>query len=59
MIDRNNPVYREIRDMVERRLGSHRAKLESLTCAPEKTAELRGRIDELKKLLDWNGETEA
>ena len=59
MLDKNHPVYREFRALLEARLALHRTKIEVLTCPPEKTAELRGRIDEIKRLLDWNGEPDA
>jgi hypothetical protein len=58
MLDKNHPVYREMREQITRRLATCRASLELLTTTPEKTSELRGRVDELKKLLDYNGEAE-
>ena len=56
MIDKNSNSYRELKAELESRIALHRKALEAITCPPEKTSELRGRISEIKHFLDYNGE---
>lgn len=56
ILDKHNANYREIQKYVEGQLARHRKLLETVGTPEEKTRELRGRIDELKKLLAFNGD---
>lgn len=55
-IDRHNATYREIEKWANEQLARHRKLLEAVGTTEEKTRDLRGRIDELKKLLAFNGD---
>ena len=56
ILDKNSNTYREIHKYVDAQLAKYRRMLEVVGTPEEKTRELRGRIDELKKLLDFNGD---
>lgn len=48
----NNAEGAEVREFAEERLKKFRAQLESLTCTNDDARELRGRIAELKNLIE-------
>lgn len=48
--ERHSPVWARLREMLEARLAAHRVANDA-DLSPEKTADLRGRIAELKVLL--------
>lgn len=48
----NNAEGAEVKEFAEERLKKFRAQLESLTCTNDDARELRGRIAELKNLIE-------
>jgi hypothetical protein len=52
MMEASTPLWIALRQHYERRLHSLRSQNDSMTLDPIKTAELRGRIAEVKALLN-------
>lgn len=54
----NSEAGREVLAYARERLSLHRAELEAQTCDERRGILLRGRIAELKQLIDWVNDME-